>query len=264
MTDTSRPKPVSAAFRTFRDVWRFLIPGNFHSGEGELVQHTEGWLLDAFAETCRQTALLMFPSVAPSDALEKIGKDRGIPRGFSEPDASYRERLRAWRYPRGHRIRGNATGLLEQISAVFGGAVEVQTIDARGTRYTWGEDGATTVERGVAWDWDGSPLTPNWARFWVVIRPVGAAPQTIEDLGTIGSDPELCVGVTGVVPGQINAIRALAKVGRLSWTPAGCRPYALVIMFDDGSSFPVPGGDWGDWENRSLDYRYASLHADVP
>lgn len=259
----SRPSPVSAAFRTFRTIWRHMIPGNFHRGDGEIVQHTEGWLLDAFAETCRQTASLMFPSACPEDALAKIGRDRAIPRGFSEPEASYRQRLIAWRYPRGHRVRGSAPALLEQIAAVFGGAVEAQTIDARGTRYTYAPDGGTTAERGVSWNWDGEALASNWGRFWIVIRPEGAAPQTIEDLGEIGHDPTLCVGVKGVHPGQVNAVRQLAKVGRLSWTPAGCRPYTLVIMFDDGSAFPAPDGTWTDWENRSLDYRYASLHIDV-
>lgn len=255
------PASLSDRFaRTFRTIWRHLIPGNFHGGDGELVQYVEGLTADAFAEACKQTATLMFPSVAPSDALEKIGADRGIPRGFAEPEASYRERLVAWRFPRGHRIRGNAVGLLEQIAAVFGGAVEAQTIDARGTRYTWGEDGSSTVERGVTWDWDGEALTPNWARFWVVVRPEGAARQTIEDLGEIGSDPSLCVGVAGVHPGQVAAIKRLVKVGRLSWTPAGRRPITLVIMFDDGSPFPEPTGDWDEWVNRSPDYRYDSLH----
>lgn len=257
--------PTDTFRRTFRTIWRHLIPGNFHGGDGELVQYTEGLVADAFAETCKQTANLMFPSVAPSDALERIGADRGIPRGFSEPEASYRERLRAWRFPRGHRIRGNAVGLLEQIAAVFGGAVEAQTIDARGTRYTWGEDGTSTVERGVTWDWDGEALLPNWARFWIVIRPTGAAPWPSFDDGAWGDitdAPEyVCLAGSGIHTGQVAAIKHLVNVGRLSWTPAGRRPVYLVVWFE-GQAYPAPTGDWDSWGARPVDtYAFEPLHA---
>ena len=257
LTDTFR--------RTFRNIWRFMIPGNFHRGDGELVQYTEGVMLDAFAEACRQMAWLMFPSKAPSDALKRIGEDRGIPRGFAEPEASYRERLIAWRYPRGHRIRGNAVGLLEQIAAVFGGAVEAHTVDARGTRYTRAADGTITVTRGVAWDWDGSGATPNWARFWVVIAPTGVTPHKTFAEGawgpTVKADPGVCLAGVGVHTGQINAIKRLCKVGRLSWTPAGRRPVYLVVL-RDGETFPTPGGDWDDWGERPADtYAFEPLHA---
>lgn len=261
------------AYETFRDafrrtydtVWRFMIPGNFHNGEGELVQRTEGAFLNMFAEACRQTAWLMFPSRAPADALVKIGADRGIPRGFSEPADAYRERLRAWRYPRGHRIRGNATGLLEQIAAVFGGAVEAQTIDARGTRYTWGEDGGTTVERGVSWDWDGEALTPNWARFWVVLQVEGATfPGTWDEEDEDEWDtPEESWASDELHPGQLAAVARLCRVGRLSWTPAGRRPIYCVIWFD-GETYPAPDGTWDEWTNRPADmHAYFPLHVSI-
>lgn len=262
----TRPKPISAAFRTFRTVWRSLIPGNFHKGEGELVQYVQGLVEDAFAETARQTASLMFPSVAPSDALDKIGEDRGIPRGFAEPETSYRERLRAWRYPRGHRIRGNAVGLLEQIAAVFGGAVTAQTIDARGTRYTYPD----TIERGETWDWDGSALLPDWARFWVVLAPTGVTPlPTWDELEATGktwdelAEEGLSWAGEGIHYGQLEAVKRLCKVGRLSWTPAGRRPvYCVVIR--EGESYPVPDGTWDAWENRPPEtYAFFSLHASI-
>jgi hypothetical protein len=267
-----RPKPLSAAFRTFRTIWRHMIPGNFHRGDGELVQYTEGWFLDAFAETCRQTASLMFPSVCPEDALEKIGKDRAIPRGFAEPDASYRRRLIAWRFPRGHRIRGNAVGLLEQISAVFGGAVESQTIDVRGTRYTraTGDDGAITVERAVTWNWDGVALTPNWARFWVVIEPTAAAPlptwdavETASTTWDAAEDAATCWAGTNIHPGQLAAIKRLCQVGRLSWIPAGRRPITCVVI-RTGEAYPAPDGTWDDWSSRpSATYAFFPLHPSI-
>lgn len=258
---------VSTAVRRFRDIWRFMIPGNFQQGEGELVQYTEGWFLDAFAEVCQQTTWLMFPSICPDDALPQIGHDRAIPRGFAEPEASYRERLVRWRYPRGHRIRGSAPGLLEQIAAVFGNAVTAQTIDARGTRYTFGTDGA---ERGVAWDWDGEDLLPNWARFWVVLKIDGATHlptwAEAEAAGTTWEDAKAeprCWAGLGIHPGQLAAVKRLVQVGRLSWTPAGRRPVYLVIWFE-GESYPAPDGTWDDWSDRPpFMYAFEPLHASI-
>jgi hypothetical protein len=249
--------------KNFRTIWKFLVPGFLQRGHGEIVQHVKGLMLDASLEAAYQTALLMLPSRCPSDALEKIGADRGIPRGFSEPEASYRERLRRWRWPRGHRVRGNASGLLEQIAAVFAGAGIFQTIDVRGTRYT---QGAGAAERGVTWDWDGQALTPNWARFWIYIAPTGVKPWPVltEDGGGWGpiENPDVCFDMKGVHPGQIAAVRTLCKVGRLSWVPAGRRAIYLVTDVN-GEGFPEPDGTWNDWENRDSLYSYTPLHASI-
>lgn len=241
-----------------------MLPANFAAGEGELVQFVEGWLLDAFIERTTQVANLMLPSRCVSDALDKVGADRGIPRGFAEPEASYRERLRRWRYPRGHRVRGNAPGLLEQIAAVFGNAVEAQTIDARGTRYTFGTDGA---DRGVSWDWDGSPLTPEWARFWVVVKVTGSTPHKTWDESEAagetwdgGEATGMCWAGLSIHAGQLAAVERLVRVGRLSWTPAGRRPVYLVVHFE-GDVYPVPDGTWNEWGNRpQLTYAFEPLH----
>ncbi len=250
--------------RRFRTIWKFLVPHWLQRGEGELVQWVEGLTIDAFLEACHQTAYLMLPSLAPSDALAKIGSDRAIPRGFSEPEASYRRRLVRWRWPRGHRVRGNAPGLLEQIAVTFAELGVFQTIDARGTRYTHGTD---APERGVAWDWDGEALTPNWGRFWVVIQPEGAALWPSFDDGawgdTVDGDEGVCLAGSGIHAGQLAAIERLVQVGRLSWTPAGRRPIYLVVWFE-GDTYPEPTGDWDEWENRPVDqYAFEPLHASV-
>lgn len=248
-----------------------MIPGNFHRGDGELVQLTEGTALDAFAEACRQTAWLMFPSLAPSDALAKLGEDRAIPRGVLETDASYRNRLRAWRFPRGHRIRGNATGLLEQIAAVFGNDVDdLRTIDARGTEYTWGDDGAFTVARGETWDWDGEALTPNWGRFWVTLKVPGTSQRTwaeAEAAGTTWAEAE-AAGYSWasyqIHAGLLAAIKRLCTPGRRSWTPAGRRAVYCVVWFE-GETYPAPDGTWDDWANRpQSQHAFFPLNAAIP
>jgi hypothetical protein len=249
--------------RKFRNIWSWLVPGWLQSGQGELVLYVQGLLKDAFAERSHQTARLHALSICPSDALDMHGRSRALPRGFSEDEASYRARLIRWRWPRGHRVRGNAQSLLEQISVVFGGAVEAQTIDARGTRFTYGSD---TVERGVTWDWDGESLTPNWARFWVVLTVPGAAPwPALEDGGwgpTVGGNPDIALAGSGIHPGQLEAVRRLVRVGRLSWTPAGRRPVYLTLYFD-GDPYPTPDGTWDSWANRDPVYRYTPLHESI-
>lgn len=259
--------PSADAFvKTFRTVFKFMVPSWLQTGQGEVVQWLEGLMIDAFLEACQQTAYLMLPSKAASDALPRIGADRGIPQGFFEPDASYRRRLAAWRYPRGHRIRGNALGLLEQLAAAFGATEDVlQTIDARGTRYTWTADGTSGAERGVSWNWDGEALTPNWARFWIYVHPLGAAPWPSFTDGAWGptvANPDACVGMSGVHPGLMAAVLQLVKVQRLSWTPAGRRPIYMVVDIS-GTGFPVPDGTWDSWATRSSAYRYEPLHASI-
>jgi hypothetical protein len=251
--------------RRFRTIWKFLVPGWLQSGQGELVQWVEGLILDAFAERCHQSAYLMLPSVAPSDALDKIGSDRGLPRGLIEPEDAYRDRLRRWRYPRGHRVRGNAPGLLEQIALTIAGT-QHQTIDARGTRYTYvSPDDPATVERGVAWDWDGEAVLPNWGRFWIVLKVTGAPWPTWGDGAwgdTWDAPPDASWAGSGVHPGSVDAVRKLVRQGPLSWTPAGRRPIYLVIYFD-GDPYPAPDGTWDSWENRDPAYRYEPLHESV-
>lgn len=250
--------------KRFRFIWKFLVPGWLQTGDGELVQWVEGLLLDAFAERCHQSAYLMLPSLAPSDALDKIGSDRGIPRGFIEPEDSYRERLVRWRWPRGHRVRGNAPGLLEQIALAIHGT-EYETIDARGTRYALVPPATEpTIERGVTWDWDGQALLPNWGRFWLVVKSTGSLPLTWDEDEANGTEwdeaPEVCWAGEDVHTGEIAAVKRAVQVGRLSWTPAGRRPIYLVLWFE-GETYPEPDGTWDEWENRPpQDYAFEPLH----
>lgn len=246
--------------RRFRTVWKWLVPGWLQSGDGEKVLWLIGVVHDAFAERCRQTAWLTLPSLAPDDALELIGRDRGLPRGLFEPEAQYRERLKGWRYPLGHRVRGSAWALLAQVAVALRGTQHV-TIDARGTRVEHG--GAMTL--GNAWDWDGEYVFPNWGRYWVIVKSTGSPWPTFDDgaWGDVIDAPEdVCLAGEGIHPGEIAAVRQLTQVGRLSWTPAGRRPIYLVVWFD-GQTFPAPTGDWDSWENRDDSYAYEPLHSSV-
>jgi hypothetical protein len=255
---------VADITRTFRTIWKFLVPAWLQSGQGELVLYVQGALKDAFAERSHQTARLHAPSLCPSDALDLHGRSRALPRGFSEPEASYRQRLVGWRYPEGHRTRGTAGALLAQVAVVFGGAAGVQTIDARGTRYTYGD---SAPELGATWDWDGESLTPNWSRYWIVLAaPTGMTlPLTWDEdeaAGTLwdeGSDK--CWAGEEIHPGQLEAVITIARPGRRSWSPAGCLPTYAIVYFD-GESYPEPDGTWDDWSGRPSDsYAFFPLNA---
>ncbi len=241
--------------RTFRTIWKWLVPGWLQKGQGEIVQYTQGVLNDAFAERCRQTTWLGLPSLTPADSLPMVGRDRGLPRGLFEPVATYRARLAGWRFPRGHRVRGTALALLEQVNVALRGT-EWVSIDQRGTRYDFG-GGAT---RGVTWNWDGATLLPNWARFWLVVKSTGAPWPSFADGAwgpTVGGDPDIALAGSGIHPGELEAVRRLVRTP-LSWSPAGRHPVYLTIYFD-GDPFPVPDGAWDVWENRNPLYRYVPL-----
>jgi len=249
--------------RRFQDIWVHLVPGWLQNGAGALIQQAQGALLDMFAERMRQTALLSFPSRCPSDALPEIGHDRGIVRGLFEPELSYRARLIAWRYPRGHRVRGSAPALLDQVSNALRGTVYL-TIDARGTQYELGVDTAT---RGVTWNWDGTEgasIGTQWGRYWVVVKSTGSYWPSFDDGAwgdTIDADPDVSLAGQGIHSGEVSAVRALASNSSFGWTPAGRRAVCLVIWFE-GDAMPEPDGTWDDWAGRPLDqYAFEPLNA---
>ncbi|HTV24296.1 MAG TPA: hypothetical protein VMG12_36640 [Polyangiaceae bacterium] len=222
-----------------------------------------GLISDAFAEVCRQGAWLTLPSLTPSDALPLMGRDRGLERGLFEPQATYRERLKHWRYPRGHRVRGSALALLEQVSVALRGT-EWTTIDARGTRV---DKSSGVFTRNHPWDWDGQALTPNWGRYWLAVQTGQPWPSFADGAwGPKIKAADKCVGMSGVHPGEVDAVRRLTKPNGRSWTPAGRRPIYMTIYFPGGrgsEAFPTPTGDWDSWANREPAHRYVPLHSSV-
>lgn len=107
-----------------------------------------------------------FPGVAPSDALEEIGLERGMPRGPGESDASYGARLLgAWNtWP----WAGTAFGLLNALAAA-GYAAEVRIQNRM--RYALDAAGALVVEQRPAGEWRFDTSTAFWSRFALVLVP---------------------------------------------------------------------------------------------
>ncbi len=213
-----------AVAKTFERALRFLVPSWLSEGEGGKAFTVIMRTIDEHMARGRASLELRFPTRALDDANAKTGEDRGIARGRTETSAHYAERLIAWRYPRGHRVRGSAFALLNQLSEYFGG-ITARTIDVK---LNWHERTAAGVESfayGYAWPWDGTS-TPK-GRFWMMlVPPAGAFSYTLEDVQAIRKL------FTGIVP----------------WNPAGTQP-EWVIVSTDGST-PAPDGLWLHWSKN--------------
>jgi hypothetical protein len=236
---------------TIRTLAKYLLPARLLDDEaGGAFHWSLSALLDVFSERARNGMEQRFPSRAGPTALSWIGQDRLISRGRDETDASYAARLRAWRYPRGHRIRGSVFGLLEQIDAYFGGGLVLYGIDASGNIRHRAVDDTETYSYGNAWNFDSVAAT-EWARQWLVIDASGGGPLYPQ---LAWGDPLLwdgawgtytdAVGIQGSTGSDWQAIRNLV-VGQHRWLPAGTRAEWLIVAFDLADL--TPDGTWDAW-----------------
>ncbi len=238
----------------FLTAFHKLAPSWLTTGEGELVMASLSLLVDDFGARARLGLIARFPQHAPEDALAALGRDRRIVRGINEPAAAYAERLT--RAIDDHRTRGSPFALLRQLRAYLQADCMVRTVDRRGNWFTIAADGTESfVLNAGNWDWDGTPASPQWARFWVIIYPKdGVTPWA--PAGTIGS-PTLwgngLIGNSGYTIGttatrdQVAAVRSIVR----EWKPAGRTCEWIIIAFDEATFTPAgatdPSGDWGDW-----------------
>lgn len=261
--------------RRFRQIFYSLLPSWLTSGEGELVQYTLGLIRDHMVTRARLSLEARFPSRAGASALALIGNDRGLTRGRSESTEGYRTRLKAWRYPRGHRVRGNAFAVLEQIAAYWGPTkLDVFTVDTGHVRNRRQADGTLTTSYSTEWNW-GYP-EEWWGAFWVVLLcspelGIGSQPAFGNPALWGGSytNTDQCVGLTGMTPEDVVVMRELFR-GR-AWKPAGVRADWMVFSLD--AAIPQPeDGDWQNWGRdtagvrvpaRDILLRYVSLSPEV-
>ena len=253
--------------RNFRQVYTHLVPGWLSEGEGGAILWTICTLLDLASGKLRAGLESRIPSRAGESAAALIGRDRGLLRGRTETLEHYAGRLAAWRYPRGHRVRGSAFALLTQVREYFGGGA-AWSIDASGTRHDIAEDGTESYSYGGSWTWD-SLAASEWARFWVGLSVDGLSEQpAFGDSalwgGAVG-DPNYSIGVQGMSSYDANAIRGLLK-GR-AWKPAGTAGEWLILL--DGT--PTPDATYAQWSRtdtgvrvaaRDTAFRYVSLDPD--
>ncbi len=275
--------------RNFRQYFPFAVPSWLSLGDGGKVLHSLALIKDALVQRARDGLESRFPSRAGESALQLMGATRGILRGRSETDAHYAARLIGWRYPKGHRVRGNAFALLDQICEYWGG-IRCYTIDVHDTWHGRGtasfaslvysrDAEAYQYSAGLGFaDWYTEDHTVNWSRFWVVVCPNPQHPE-VEAAPDFG-DPDLwggatgtlgyAVGLVGWTPGDTTAMRKLMRPP-WAWRPAATSPEWLVVQLGDWTVTPAPAPD-GTWEHwsanvggtqtptRSAAFRYISLN----
>lgn len=237
----------------FSTAWPKFVPVWLHEGDGRAVLSVVNAFLDMTVERMRQALISRFPTMTGDTGLSLIGKDRGIPRGRTEVAAHYAERLKRWRWPKGHRVRGNAFAALEQVSEFWGGML-CQTRDDRGNTHTRTAAGVESWAQGDTWNWDNQSVDQGgtkWSRFWVLLFPNPDTEIREAPVGELqGAGHTL--GQTEVTPDDIAAMRRLF-LGKRQWKPAGTRAMFFVVDLSDASGGPNevdPDGSWGTIAGR--------------
>lgn len=238
---------------SFFESFQKLLPSWLTAGDGGKVAASLSLLLDDYAARAKLGLLARFPAYAPDDAaLAAMGRDRRIIRGINEPREAYAARLsRAFD---DLRTRGNPYTLLEQLRAYLQAPCVVRTVDRRGNWYTIDADGNRSCHRATGnWDWDGTPASPEWSRFWVIIYPVGgttpwAIAEEWGDGSSWGDDTDLAFGTTATLD-QVASVRQIIR----DWKPDGTRCEWVIVAFDETSFTPAgstdPSGLWGKWSD---------------
>jgi hypothetical protein len=214
-----------------------------------------GIQLDGISELLRQGEISRMPGVGTNEALQFIGSDRQILRGFAESDDSYIARLRgafdAWK------LAGNPQSLVPQILGYLTPStpriryVATGTDVGAGTHYAdWitFEAGSTTYHRAepTNWDWDGS--FSDW-RFWIIIYAIPSIWQFRHwGDGSVWGNPTESWGSTAT-PEQATDIRSLVS----KWKCAGTIAQNIIVAGDTSlfsptaaPGAPMPDGTWGN------------------
>lgn len=256
---------------SFLEAFAKLVPWWLSEGDGGKVLASLSLMADDFAARAKNALLARFPDYAPDDAaLAALGRDRRIVRGINEPAAAYAARLK--RSFDDLQRRGSPFALLEQLRAYLQAACVIRTVDQRGNWCTIDAAGVLTRSNDVGnWDWDGAADSPAWARFWVIIYPVGGVTPWAETglFGAAGAVAESDTLGTTATPDQVAQLRSIVR----DWKPAGTKCEWIIISYDAALFAPgdapgvAPDGLWGGWSkvvgdtlvaSRSPDARYFS------
>lgn len=249
-----------------RTLWKHIVPARFATGEGELVGYVQTLIADATLERVYLGHLARFPqqdangTPGPTDALNALGRDRGVIRGIDETDRSYAYRLTQWLVDA--RTRGAAFTMLKQVAAYvdFDGSkgASFRCVDNSGNWFSRSATGVETSSLATGnWNWDGD--SASWARFWIIVYPGtrwALSGATWGDAGAWG-DGSTTWGSTSITDEQAKTLRAIVA----DWKPAGTRCQNIIIALDPSSfdpAAPEPDGTWGAWSKVSGGVRVAA------
>lgn len=177
--------------------------------------------IDVLADAMVASVRARFPVWTDPTALSRIGDERRIQRGPTEPAHVYARRLLTWWDD--HRGRGGPYALLRQLRAYWLDTVSppIDLVSHSGTKHSIDAAGVITREL-ITW---GADASAEWAQFWVFL-------YLAADPGTLTADQEA----------------AYLLVPR-EWTAAHILRQHVVLVWGSGRlwDYPVPTGDWDAW-----------------
>lgn len=242
----------------FRGLRRSLAPRWLTEGEGGLVGYSLDLMRDALMQRVYLGHLARFPqqdangTPGPTDALDALGRDRGVFRGIDETDRSYAARLTQWLVDA--RTRGTAFSLMKRLASYvdFDGSkgASFRVVDNSGNWFSRSSSGAeTSLLKQRNWNWDGN--TSAWARFWVIVYPGTRWVATGDKWGSAGAWGlgSRTWGSLSITSDQTRTMRAIVADEK----PAGTYCHSIIIatstsLFSPAS--PEPNGTWQYWKNR--------------
>jgi hypothetical protein len=164
--------------QTYRDLIRRRSPPWLQRGIAEKILYALGVHVDAFADAVTAGVKHRFPGYYSHDALPVIGRERRIPRGRVEPDATYASRLVRWLTD--HRLRGGPYAMLAQLHAYYAPAnFAIDLVYYSGRRFHLATDGTVTRD-DVAWTPDTNAA--RWARWWLFFYTDDFAAPTDDEI----------------------------------------------------------------------------------
>jgi hypothetical protein len=188
---------------------------------------------DAQVERLKLSVVARMPLRAPTDALELLGDERGIPRGQGEADPAYSLRLwgawNTWPYA------GTALGVLNTLRYAGLTAALVQQ-----NRYGFALDagGALVVSALSGGTWTTDAQAAWWNRFSVILlAPLPAAwiaGSAITFAATGAGASSAYLTVTGTPAADVRLVAVVTTAG--TWS-AGTARFALSS--DGGATFPL-------------------------
>jgi hypothetical protein len=209
----------------FRDYQPQIAPAFIQDTNGIAFTRAEGDVKDALADRCQHAVKARFPNLAPDDALDTLGVERGLPRIPGEARSEYSERLRdAWN---SWALGGTPLGLLQALAEA---GYTTRLVIPGGLDYSLAS-GALVVTPLAAGSWliDSDP--PLWSRFQVLFTDSSEF-----------SDPLPASGSS-----TVEALRAIVR----RWQPAHATCAGLIVPtagrlwgYPYGRTWGTQGGTW--------------------
>lgn len=238
----------------FRSLIFGISPTWLQGRWGQAFLGTVGLFFDAVSEWERQSTRARLPmdDGVPEGQLEQIGADRLIPRGSSETDASYAQRLRyallSWQRA------GSAEAILRALASWSLPTITPLVAIPQGVNFnrrTWyslfsyDAPCVANLDASTVWNWDG--IDAKWARVWVSLdmTELGIGRKHI-GAWTIG--PATSIGANAP-PAYFSGLRALASQWKSAQT-------IVTIMLSYDAAWPVMGGYGDNYPNGTWGLHY--------